>query len=213
MVGEDPGRRRRPRPGDVDHVLDGDRDPVQRSARRGGGLGERLLGPHGDVGVHAAVDPLDAVEVELDRLPRRELAGSQPRGEACDAQAGYEAQAGGVSGGMRRSRSASAGRITFRKPRTASKSASSGNTPSRAATARRMSIDGAVKLDSDGMPIYEYRCEQCQERYEEYLSTSDKSAPPCPKGGAAEVTRLFSGISTEWLPSDVAWDRVGRSWE
>ena len=25
--------------------------------------------------------------------------------------------------------------------------------------------------------------------------------------------RLLSRINTEWLPSDVAWDRVGRSWD
>ena len=63
------------------------------------------------------------------------------------------------------------------------------------------------------MPIYEYRCEKCQERFEEYLSTSDKPVPPCPKCGSAEVARLMSTINTEWLPSDVAWDRVGRSWD
>jgi hypothetical protein len=27
------------------------------------------------------------------------------------------------------------------------------------------------------------------------------------------VARLWSTINTEWLPSDVAWDRVGRSWD
>jgi putative FmdB family regulatory protein len=63
------------------------------------------------------------------------------------------------------------------------------------------------------MPVYEYRCELCEERFEEYLSTSTKPAPPCPKCGAPGPTRLYSSISTEWLPSDVAWDRVGRSWD
>jgi putative FmdB family regulatory protein len=63
------------------------------------------------------------------------------------------------------------------------------------------------------VPIYEYRCDSCEERFEEYLSTSDKPTPPCPKCGAAKVTRLWSTINTEWLPSDVAWDRVGRSWD
>jgi len=63
------------------------------------------------------------------------------------------------------------------------------------------------------MPIYEYRCEKCQERFEEYLSSSDKPAPSCPKCGSADVTRLMSRISTEWLPSDVAWDRVGRTFD
>lgn len=53
----------------------------------------------------------------------------------------------------------------------------------------------------------------CQERFEELLSTSTNPAPPCPKCGATDVERLLSKINTEWLPSDVAWDRVGRSWD
>ena len=63
------------------------------------------------------------------------------------------------------------------------------------------------------MPIYEYRCEKCEERFEEFLSASTKPAPPCPKCGAKQVTRLWSTINTEWMPSDVAWDRVGRSFD
>jgi putative FmdB family regulatory protein len=63
------------------------------------------------------------------------------------------------------------------------------------------------------MPIYEYRCEKCEKKYEEYLSSSTKPTPPCPECGSTEVTRLWSRINTEWLPSDVAWDRVGRSWD
>jgi len=63
------------------------------------------------------------------------------------------------------------------------------------------------------MPVYEYRCEQCQEHFEEFLSTSTKPAPPCPKCGAENPTRLLSTINTEWQPGDVAWDRVGRSWD
>jgi len=50
-------------------------------------------------------------------------------------------------------------------------------------------------------------------RFEEYLSTSDKPAPPCPECASKKVTKLMSAINTEWLPSDVAWDRVGRSWD
>jgi len=63
------------------------------------------------------------------------------------------------------------------------------------------------------MPIYEYRCGSCDERFEEFLTTSDKPEPPCPNCGSTEVERLMSTISTEWQPSDVAWDRVGRSWD
>ena len=63
------------------------------------------------------------------------------------------------------------------------------------------------------MPIYEYRCKKCGERFEELLMSSTKPAPPCPKCGATVVEKLMSRINTEWLPSDVAWDRVGRSWD
>jgi putative FmdB family regulatory protein len=63
------------------------------------------------------------------------------------------------------------------------------------------------------MPIYEYRCDACEKRFEEYLSTSDKPKPPCPNCGSKKVERLWSPITTEWIPGDVAWDRVGRSWD
>jgi putative FmdB family regulatory protein len=63
------------------------------------------------------------------------------------------------------------------------------------------------------MPLYEYRCDACEERFEAYLSTSTKPTPPCPKCGHGKVTRLWSPINTEWQPGDVAWDRIGRSWD
>jgi putative FmdB family regulatory protein len=63
------------------------------------------------------------------------------------------------------------------------------------------------------MPVYEYRCDGCAEEFEEYLSTSTKPAPPCPTCGSEKVTRLLSRVNLEWLPSNVAWDRVGRSWD
>jgi putative FmdB family regulatory protein len=62
------------------------------------------------------------------------------------------------------------------------------------------------------MPIYEYQCSECKERFEEYLKLSTDPVPPCPKCGAEHAERLWSPIFTEWLPSDVAWDRVGRTW-
>ena len=37
------------------------------------------------------------------------------------------------------------------------------------------------------MPIYEYRCDECEERFEEFLSLSTKPAPPCPKCGSKKV--------------------------
>ena len=73
------------------------------------------------------------------------------------------------------------------KSRTASRSSSLGETPCSSASSRSRSTE----LDSGAMPVYEYRCQQCQERFEEYLSTSTKPAPPCPKCGASRPTRLF----------------------
>jgi putative FmdB family regulatory protein len=63
------------------------------------------------------------------------------------------------------------------------------------------------------MPIYEYRCASCDARFEEYLSSSAKPSPRCPACGSETVQRLMSRINTEWLPSDVKWDRVSSSWD
>jgi len=63
------------------------------------------------------------------------------------------------------------------------------------------------------MPIYEYRCDSCNERFEEYLSTSEKPSPPCPACGSDSVHRLMSRINTEWMPSDVNWHRTESSWD
>ena len=49
--------------------------------------------------------------------------------------------------------------------------------------------------------------------YEEYLSTSDKPAPPCPSCGSKKAERLMSQINTEWQPSDVDWGSVGKKWD
>jgi putative FmdB family regulatory protein len=62
------------------------------------------------------------------------------------------------------------------------------------------------------VPIYEYRCGSCDERFEEYLGSSTAPAPPCPSCGATSVERVFSQFATEWKPSNVNWHRVGTSW-
>jgi putative FmdB family regulatory protein len=41
------------------------------------------------------------------------------------------------------------------------------------------------------MPIYEYRCLSCEERFEELVRRPDDTAP-CPQCGGAEVERLLS---------------------
>ena len=61
------------------------------------------------------------------------------------------------------------------------------------------------------MPIYEYRCEACESRFEEYLSTSTAPAPACPSCASREVSRVYSPFATEWRPSIVNWHRLG-SW-
>lgn len=57
------------------------------------------------------------------------------------------------------------------------------------------------------MPIYEYRCVQCDERFEELVQASAEP-PPCGKCGSPEVVRIYSSFVTEWKPSNVNWHRV-----
>ena len=70
--------------GDVGVVLDHHRHAEQRAlvaraAAAGGlvGLGERALGEHDAERVELRVDPRHPLEVELDQLARRDLAGAQ----------------------------------------------------------------------------------------------------------------------------------------
>jgi putative FmdB family regulatory protein len=58
------------------------------------------------------------------------------------------------------------------------------------------------------VPIYAYRCPQCEERFEELVQASAEP-PPCRKCGSREVVRLFSTFGTKWRPSFVNWHRVG----
>jgi putative FmdB family regulatory protein len=45
------------------------------------------------------------------------------------------------------------------------------------------------------MPIYEYECEGCGERFEELVAGSDAAAPPCPSCSSTRVRRLLSRVS------------------
>ncbi len=58
------------------------------------------------------------------------------------------------------------------------------------------------------MPIYEYRCKGCGERFEELVSASAKSAPPCPACGTRGAKRLYSMFATEWFPPNVSWHKM-----
>jgi len=62
------------------------------------------------------------------------------------------------------------------------------------------------------MPVYEYSCEVCGTRFEEYLAASTAPPPPCAACGSLAVRRLLSRFATEWKPSIVNWHRVGASW-
>ena len=42
------------------------------------------------------------------------------------------------------------------------------------------------------MPIFEYRCTACGERYEALVSRADRATPHCPRCGAARAERLIS---------------------
>lgn len=43
------------------------------------------------------------------------------------------------------------------------------------------------------MPIYEYQCEECQERFDKLIRSSDASQEiVCPKCGSHKVRRLLS---------------------
>jgi putative FmdB family regulatory protein len=58
------------------------------------------------------------------------------------------------------------------------------------------------------MPMYEYRCGSCSERFEELARSSEVEPPPCPHCGSREVTRLFSTFGTRWRSKLVNWHRV-----
>jgi putative FmdB family regulatory protein len=42
------------------------------------------------------------------------------------------------------------------------------------------------------MPIYEFKCEMCQQEFEHLQKISDQSLPPCPNCHSLKVGRLVS---------------------
>ena len=60
------------------------------------------------------------------------------------------------------------------------------------------------------MPIYEYRCPACDERFEELVRNPDV-AVACPSCGGAEAERLlsvFAGVGRSSAPAAPDWSRV-----
>jgi putative FmdB family regulatory protein len=55
---------------------------------------------------------------------------------------------------------------------------------------------GLVNLDAERhMPIYEYECQACHHRFEEWQKMSDKPVKVCPKCKARKVDKLISHTS------------------
>lgn len=46
------------------------------------------------------------------------------------------------------------------------------------------------------MPIYEYRCQTCETKFEQLIRDGDALVLKCPKCGADEVNRLLSVFAT-----------------
>jgi putative FmdB family regulatory protein len=62
------------------------------------------------------------------------------------------------------------------------------------------------------MPIYEYECGECGQRFEELVATSDAEAPPCPRCGTTRPRRLISRVSPPGRQPRGAAVRSDESW-
>jgi putative FmdB family regulatory protein len=63
------------------------------------------------------------------------------------------------------------------------------------------------------MPIYEYRCTACDERFEELVRNPDVTVA-CPSCGDARSERLlsvFSGVGGSRTPAAADYSRMGQS--
>ena len=65
------------------------------------------------------------------------------------------------------------------------------------------------------MPIYEYRCKECEHIFDDYLSVSNRDKPlrqPCPECGKRSITKLVSattmGVDTNCTPDK----KTGGDW-
>lgn len=49
------------------------------------------------------------------------------------------------------------------------------------------------------MPIYEYQCSECNERYEEFKKIDDRHFSHCPKCKSRGVLKIASSIGKDWF--------------
>lgn len=52
------------------------------------------------------------------------------------------------------------------------------------------------------MPIYEYMCKPCNDRFEVLTTISRASETKCPKCGSGNITRLMSAFASRTTDSD-----------
>ena len=67
-------------------------------------------------------------------------------------------------------------------------------------------------LNRSAMPIYEYQCNQCEQRFDALQKISDKPLQECRLCGAANITKLVSAPSfrlsgSGWYETDFKTDR------
>jgi putative FmdB family regulatory protein len=58
------------------------------------------------------------------------------------------------------------------------------------------------------MPIYEFACKRCGERFEELVVAAKQTRLSCPRCGSGDLERRFSVFATDWKPSNVNWHRI-----
>ena len=59
------------------------------------------------------------------------------------------------------------------------------------------------------MPLYEYQCKACQERFSEILSIKESDdVPACPSCGSEDVQKLVSSVSVVRSAQEKAEERL-----
>ena len=51
---------------------------------------------------------------------------------------------------------------------------------------------GTISLESEAMPIFEYKCDACGTQYEKIMRRDGDKPPPCPSCESEQVTRQLS---------------------